>query len=160
MAWRELERRIAADSGIDCLLDRNILSDAKKWEKLLTRIIDVILFLGERGLAFRGNSQRIGDVHNGNFLGLLELLARYDPLLQEHITKIQHSQLKRERLQTHYLSADSQNEFIGLFADYVRKCILEELKKVKYYSIMVDATPDTSHTEQTTFVFRYLVVRT
>lgn len=99
----------------------------------------------------------VGDVHNGNFLGLLELLANYDPLLQEHVTKVKLSQDRNERLQVHYLSADSQNEFIGLCADYVRKCILEELKQAKYYSIMVDGTPDASHTEQTTFVLRYLV---
>ena len=96
---------------------------------------------------------KLGDVHNGNFLRLLELLANYDPLLQEHVKL---SQQRNERLQAHYLSADSQNECIGLCADYVRRCILEEVKKAKYYSIMVDGTPDASHTEQTTFVLRYL----
>ena len=73
---------------------------------LLTRILNVIVFLGERGLAFRGTSQRIGDAHNGNFLGLLELLANYDPLLQEHVTKVKLSQQRNERLQAHYLCAD------------------------------------------------------
>ena len=131
---------------------------ANKWKTLLTRMIDVIVFLGERGLFFRGNSQRIVDVHNSNFLGLLEVLAHYDPLLQEHVMKVKLSQQKQERLQAHYLSADSQNEFIDLCADYVRECILEELKKAKYHSIMVHATPDASHTEQTTFVLRYVLV--
>ena len=70
---------------------------------LLTKILNVIVFLGERGLAFRGTSQRIGDVHNGNFLGLLELLANYDPLLQEHVIKVKLSQQRNERLQAHYL---------------------------------------------------------
>ena len=70
---------------------------------LLTKILNVIVFLGERGLAFRGTSQRIGDVHNGNFLGLLELLANNDPLLQEHVTKVKLSQQRNERLQAHYL---------------------------------------------------------
>ena len=79
---------------------------------------------------------------------------------QEHVTKVQLSQQKKERLQAHYLSADSHNEFIALCADYVRKCILEELNQAKYYSIMVDATPNASHTEQTTFVLRYLLEET
>ena len=47
-----------------------------------------------------------------------------------------------------------------LCADYVRKCILEELNQAKYYSIMVDATPNASYTEQTIFVLRYLLEET
>ena len=35
--------------------------------------------------------------------------------------------------------------------------ILEERKRSKYYGLLADATPDTSHTEQTTFVLRYLL---
>ena len=106
ISWRELERRIAADAGISDLLDKSILSEANKWKMLLTKILNVIVFLGERGLASRGTSQRIGDVHNGNFLGLLELLANYDPLLQEHVIKVKLSQQRNERLQAHYLCAD------------------------------------------------------
>jgi len=38
----------------------------------------------------------------------------------------------------------------------VRNHILEERKVSKYFAIMVDGTPDASHTEQTTFILRYL----
>ena len=34
--------------------------------------------------------------------------------------------------------------------------MLEELKVSRYFPIMVDGTPDASHTEQTTFILRYL----
>ena len=78
---------------------------------LLQRILDVVMFLGERGLAFRGDSEKIGDTHNGNFLGILELLARYDPLLQEHVGKVKSAQEKGTRLQAHYFSPESQNEY-------------------------------------------------
>ena len=82
MAWRELERRKSADVEINDLLDRSILSEENKLKKLLTRTIHVVIFQGKRGLPFRGTCQRIGDVNNGNFLGILELLGHYDPLLQ------------------------------------------------------------------------------
>ncbi|XP_037775590.1 uncharacterized protein LOC119572557 [Penaeus monodon] len=137
------------------LHDDRILSEAHKWKQILARIIHVVVFLGERGLYFRGSSQRIGDIHNGNFLGLIELLAHYDRVLSEHVTKIQVSQEKGETA-AHYLSAASQNEFIGLCAEYVRSRVLDEIDDAKYYSIMVDATPDSSHVEQTTFIIRYL----
>ena len=60
-------------------------TEANNWKQLLERFLNVILFLSERGLAFFGSSQRIGDCENGNFLGIIELLSKYDPLLAEHV---------------------------------------------------------------------------
>ena len=108
-------------------------------------IIDVVLFLGERGFAFRGSSQRIGDRRNGNFLGLIELLSHYDEVLREYVTQVAESQKKGERLQVHYLSSDSQNEFISECSELVKEQILQERLSSKYFAIMVDATPDSSH---------------
>ncbi|XP_063613032.1 zinc finger MYM-type protein 1-like [Penaeus indicus] len=156
LAWRELERRLEESSEVDMLHDDRILSEAHKWKQILARIIHVVVFLGERVLPFRGSSQRIGDIQNGNFLGLIELLAHYDPVLRKHVTKIQVSQEKGERLQAHYLSASSQNEFTGLCAEHVHSRVMDETDDAKYYSIMVDATPDSCHVEQTTFIIRYL----
>ena len=78
-----------------------------KWKQILHRILDVALFLGERGLAFRGKSQLVDDPTNGNFLGVLELIGRYDPVIGNHLAKAKESQTAHERLQVHYLSADS-----------------------------------------------------
>ena len=65
-------------------LNRSIENEAAIWKALLHRILQVVLFLGERGLAFRGDSQRIGDPNNGNFLGILELIGQYDKILGDH----------------------------------------------------------------------------
>lgn len=92
LAWRELQIVLESSIGIDASFEMNVLSEAQKWKKLFTRIIDVVIFLGERGLPFRGSSERIGDVHNANFLGLLELLASYDTVLQEHVSNVKISQ--------------------------------------------------------------------
>jgi Domain of unknown function (DUF4371)/hAT family C-terminal dimerisation region len=156
IAWRELERRMQVNSSVNMLMESEIQSESTKWKKLLERLIDVTLFLGERGLAFRGSSQQMYDPSNGNFLGILELIAHYDPILQEHVTKVSESQKRDHRLQFHYLSSDSQNEFIHLCAEQVRNAILMERERAKYFAIMVDATPDSSHVEQTTFILRYL----
>ena len=51
------------------------------------RLIDVIMFLCERGLAIRGINETIGSVHNGNYLGILELLDKYDSFSERHIEK-------------------------------------------------------------------------
>ena len=112
--------------------------------------------MSERGLAFRGSSQRIGSINNGNFLGIIELLSRYDPVLQEHIKKVMESQTSGHRLSAHYLSSDSQNEFIAACAHLVCTTVIKEQQQAKYFSIIVDATPDSSHMEQTSFTLRYV----
>lgn len=66
------------------------------------------------------------------------------------------SQKSHQRLQVHYLLVDIQNEFIDLCAQHVVSAILKEREESKYYSIIVDATPNCSHVEQTSFVLRYV----
>lgn len=85
----------------------------------------------------------------------LSNLPHYDQLLQKHVTKIQLSQQNGERMHTHCLSASFKNEFIGLCLEYVRISFLYETDDAKYYSIIVDATPDSSHVRQTIFIIRY-----
>ena len=38
----------------------------------------------------------------------------------------------------------------------IHSIILEEQKATKYFFIILDATPDSSHTEQTTFILSYV----
>ena len=71
--------------------------------------------------------------------------------------KVEELQKKDERLQVHYLSNESQNEFIAECSDLAKQHVLEERKSAKYYAIMVDFTTDSSQVEQTTFPLRYLV---
>lgn len=55
------------------------------WREVLQRVVSVVKFLASRGLAFRGIDERFGSPSNGNFLGIMELLAQYDPFLASHI---------------------------------------------------------------------------
>lgn len=156
MQWKTFENSLQKGSAVDMRLGQIIKDETEKWRQILRRILDVTLFLGERGLAFRGNSHLLGHPRNGNFLGILELLSHYDPVLEEHLKKVRSSQEAHKRLQVHYLSPDSQNEFIECCADQVRNAILKEREEAKYYALMVDATPDTAHVEQTVFILRYV----
>lgn len=156
LKWRTFQRRLVDKSSIDIQLEKEIVSAIEKWREVLKRIIDVVLFLGERGLAFRGLLQLIGSPNNGNFLVIIELISHYDPVLADHVRKVQESQASGHRLSAHYLSSDSQNEFIAACAHLVRTTSLEDQKLAKYFSSIVDATPDSSHTEQTTFIIRYV----
>ena len=69
------------------------------------RLIDIIKFLAQHNLSFRGHRE-CESAHQGNFLGLVNLQAKYDPVLKKH--------LENSKQNCHYLSPDIQNEFISL----------------------------------------------
>lgn len=81
-----LHQRSKGTETIDSDLIKQMNSEREYWKQVLRRVVSVITFLGERGLAVRGNGELLGSAHNGNYLGILELLADY-PFLAEHIRK-------------------------------------------------------------------------
>lgn len=72
--------------------------------------------------------------------------------MKEHIRRI-----TSDEIHTHYLGKEIQNEIINLLAKKIRLHILKCLKKAKYYSIVLDCTPDISNKEQMTMIFRFYV---
>ena len=48
---------------------------------MLQRVVAVICLLEEGGLTFRGDDETFGSPNDGNFLGLPELIAKFDPYL-------------------------------------------------------------------------------
>ena len=73
--------------GIDSALKEQCKDEENYWREVLRRVVAVIQFLSERGLAFRGDNEVLGSPHNGNYLGILELLSQFDPFLAKHIKK-------------------------------------------------------------------------
>ena len=95
----------------------------------------------------------LGSVHNGNFLGSLELIAQFDPFLQSHLQKYGNA----DRGVPSYISSTIVEELIKLMADKVHTAIVAELKNAKYFSVWVDSTPDLTHVDQLTIIVRYLL---
>lgn len=132
-------------------MEKQISSRKDYWVEVLKRIISVIKFLASRELAFRGTDERLGERRNGNYLGLLELLAEYDPLLKDHINRM--ANLSKSK--TSYLSKDICNEVLTVMANRVIEEIIRQIKTNKYFSISVDSTPDITHQDQLTVILRY-----
>ncbi|KAG8173322.1 hypothetical protein JTE90_003637 [Oedothorax gibbosus] len=80
-------QRSAAANRIDCSFVEQQEEECRYWEKVLTRVVAVIKFISQRGLSIFGENETIGSAHNGNFLGILELLSTFDPFLAGHINK-------------------------------------------------------------------------
>ncbi len=77
--------RAAADGVIDSQLKKQLESHSNYWSEVLRRVVAVVKFLAERGLAFRGSSEIFGRAANGNYMGILELISEFDPFLESHI---------------------------------------------------------------------------
>ena len=149
--WMLLAEGIRNSSTIDKREMNIFFNERRFWRNVLERLIDIALFLSERNLAFRGSEEVLGSPHNGNFLGIFELLAR-DPILKELQDRI-----KNKNTKDHYLSPTIQNELIELLATEVEKENLQQLKLAKYFSIILDCTPDMSHHEQMSVILRYVL---
>ena len=100
-----------------------------------------------------GDDEEFGSKHNGNFLGCIELIARFDPFLKQHIDEYGNA----GRGKPSYLSSTIVEEFIEIMAKQVRTTIIEEIQTAKYFSVSVDSTPDLSHTDQLTVIIRYVL---
>ena len=122
------------------------------WRSVLKRLISVTKFSCERGLALRGEDETICSAANGNYLGMLELLAQYDDFLKQHIQK--HGNLGTGH--TNYLSSTICEELVELMGKRVLDEIVSRIKRSRYYSVTLDYTPDEGHVDQLTLVFRFM----
>lgn len=114
----------------------------------------VVRHLSERGLAFRGHTEIIGRSDNGNFLGTLEVISEFDPFLKAHMEKFGNA----GKGTPSYLSSTICQEFIELMGGQVLAEMISQIKTAKYFSISVDSTPDVTHTDQLTFIIRYILM--
>lgn len=78
-----------------------------------------------------------------------ELISSYNPTIAQH--------LSNSNRRTTYLSNKIQNEFICLLDNSVRGKIISNIKEAKYYSIIIDSTPNISHKEQKCQIVRFVI---
>jgi hypothetical protein len=107
------------------------------WHGVLERLLDITLYLSGRVLAFRGSSDRLFTAQNRHFLGLIELLGKYDDVLKENLRRVH-----AKETSDHYCSKMIQEKLLGLLAKRVQETILSVVKKAKYFAIILDCMPD------------------
>ncbi|CAH0551202.1 unnamed protein product [Brassicogethes aeneus] len=149
--WKELEFRLGKNKTIDSENLRLIRQEERYWQQVLERLIALVRVLGAQNLAFGGTHEQIFKSDNGNFLKFVEYLALFDPVMHEHLRKIQDKETH-----IHYLGKEIQNEMIKLLFGAVQKKIVACVRSAKYYSLILDCTPDVSHTEQMTIIIRFV----
>ncbi|KAB2610837.1 zinc finger MYM-type protein 5-like [Pyrus ussuriensis x Pyrus communis] len=114
--WIELERRLQKCKTIDESVQQQISKEKEHWRQVLWRIIDVVKRLAKVTLAFCGDNEKLYEKNNGNFLNMIEMIAEFNPTMQEHIWP--------------------------------------RIREAKYFSVILDCTPDASHEDQMSLIIR------
>lgn len=149
-----LQKKTTIDNKFQTLFEM----EQKHWHGVIERLIAIIQYLASCCLAFRGTSNRLYDKNNDNFLKAVEMVAKFDPVMSEHLRRIKFSNEEGTRM-PHYLGDMFQNEIITSLSKSIQNTIIGKVKEAKYFSIIVDSTPDSSRNEQVTLIIRFVDIQ-
>jgi len=140
------------------ILNSNRMKTVTENRERLRPIIESILFLGRQNIALRGHRDQgvlnisttsSSVINEGNFRELLKFrVASGDTILEKH--------LKTCNSKATYISHTSQENIIDCIKGEILTSILNDVKHVKYYSIVFDETTDVSHVSQLSLILRYI----
>ena len=168
-----------AQKDISSLINTDMLiihrKEVEQRRLVIRRLIDLIIFIGRQGVAYRGSVESAYSLedrskNHGNFLELALLLAEYDTILKEHISlAIQLSKARKAKMcyskkessrgrgsLVTFLSKSFINKLIKTIGLYIQRKIVDEVKKSKFFSIMIDSTQDVSIMDQMAVCLRYV----
>nr|XP_026494845.1 zinc finger MYM-type protein 1-like [Vanessa tameamea] len=134
LKWINLENGLKNCSTIDSLAQSQIEQERDHREKLTSD---------------SGSSET-----SGNFIDLVKLIARFDPVLRLHL------QVKDKTIIDHYIGKNIQNELIQEMASHVKSEIVGKIIHNKYYCIILDCTRDVSCVEQLSIIIRFFNTKT
>ncbi|XP_050524356.1 zinc finger MYM-type protein 1-like [Daktulosphaira vitifoliae] len=122
--WLQLRMRLNLHTTIDNDIQRNVNIEKERWRNILKRIIACIEFLAEHNDAFRGTSSKLYTANNGKFLGLLQMIAKFDLIMADHLKRVYNNDIH-----DHYLGPRIQNELINIIATKIRDEIINRVRQ-------------------------------
>lgn len=64
-------------------------AERRRWREVLTRLVAIIRSLTEPNIALRETTETLYKANNGNFLKEVELMAQFDPILRQHVARVE-----------------------------------------------------------------------
>ena len=114
--------------------------------------MEALLYCAQQEIALRGHREGCNSLNRGNFLELLNLIGKHNPIV--------HQQLECGPRNATYTSTDMQSTLLRLMASNVTSKICSSVKRAGVYSVLADETKDCSKVEQLSIVIRYVDTNT
>lgn len=114
----------------------------------LMTIIDVILFCAKQEIPLRADDESDVSRNKGNFLELLDFLAKYDDNVMRRMKTLPNNAKMR--------SPEIQNDLLQSTTSVLLSHIKHEVETAKYYAILADEVKDASKKELLGASLRYL----
>lgn len=116
-SFQEGRHRMQSQKRTRATTNREIM----KW------LVDIALHLAQQDGAFKGHDESSTSSNKGDFLELVQLIAKYDSTIKMHLDNFNLIQSQQKKTQTSLLSHMTQNDIINALATYVRRVILKEM---------------------------------
>ncbi|GBP36942.1 Zinc finger MYM-type protein 5 [Eumeta japonica] len=135
LKWIHLENGLKSCSTIDSLAQSQIEQEWQRWRSILERLLAIVNFLASHNLAFRGHRKKLtsdsgSSETSGNFIDLVKLIARFDPVLRLHL---------KQEMQHRLVS--KQNLFLVCYKVVQSVCRLKS--EVGYFKILIATLSET-----------------
>ncbi|KAM4795991.1 LOW QUALITY PROTEIN: zinc finger MYM-type protein 1-like [Rhinophrynus dorsalis] len=144
--------------------------EVKRKHSILERVIETIKLIGKQGLSYRATTEAAYTLENeeldhGNFLEILLLLSKFDPLLKNHLDTVIKKSKKRHESATcskgcggfvTLISKTTVNTIIGVISALLKKGIAQEIRDAGMFSIQLDTTQDINVSDQCSIIIRYV----
>ena len=165
--------RVENRCTVDDLLNKEQESEKETRRQVLERIIPIIFIIGRQGIAYRGKlesawsipSDEFENSNCGNFLALVVLISKYDPVLGRHLNEVtekskqRHEQGKSSKGRGSFitlLSKTTVNKLINIIGSLIKETIVEEVLEFRKFGIGVDSTQDVGIVDQLAICLRYV----
>ncbi|KAL4090127.1 hypothetical protein QTP88_025026 [Uroleucon formosanum] len=125
--------------------------------------------IGKRGLNYRGKRNEAAyslndhNLDHGNFLEIMILLSKYDPIICEHFNTIINKSEKKQKQNKRgrgsfltFLSKNTVQVVINEIASNIKRTIATEVQNASFFSVLIDTTQDVSVMDQCSIVIRYI----
>nr|XP_054607093.1 zinc finger MYM-type protein 1-like [Nothobranchius furzeri] len=146
-AWTENKKTMDKNASLFAIMDEENKKQVTENQYYIKTLAEILVLTATENVAQRSHRETSDSEKKGIFLSMLDLLSNHNPVIKKR--------LEQQAKNAKYTSKTIQNEILECLAGMVKKEIIQEVKKSKQFSVIVDETRDVQKKEQIYFVLRY-----